>query len=119
VNPILIACWIIGMLLHLASRMVDWRNRNKDAGRWEYLSFLLRGDFLLSQLSSLVLLTLWLSGADYGIIPPALHPNWATALLLGYVSDSLTKTLTVKLFGDKLSGFRLGGIPASLTKGPQ
>jgi hypothetical protein len=112
-------CWLLGMAFHIASRMYDWSKRNKDSGNLDYLSFLLRGDFLLAKFASFVLLGLWQEGSGMGIVPDVLRPNWSNALLLGYISDSLTKSVFLKLFNGKLADFRIGPAPKSTTNNTQ
>lgn len=94
-DKIIIVYWVAGMALHVAGRILERYRQHPESCWFDYFSFFLRADFVISNLLSLVLLTLWLSGSGEEYISDKIPMNWATAMLLGYLSDSLSKHLII------------------------
>jgi hypothetical protein len=106
---IIVSCWILGMVLHIFGRIVERLRQHPESTWLDYLSFFTRRDFVIAKLASLVLLSLWLSGIAGDYLTDKLPINWATALLFGYLSDSLTKHTVIPLAKILEAGNRNGG----------
>ena len=93
------AFFVLGLLVHIGARYLDFRRDRPGAGFASYRRVLARRTFVTAKVLSLLVLAIWLSdypvgGFRFSAFLP--HTN-LVAFILGYLSDSITKYLTKRI----------------------
>ena len=91
--------FVAGMALHVVARYFEWKHGYPTTKFISFLSILLRKKFITAQILSLLVLTFWstdfpIAGMKLSSILP--HTN-IVALVLGYMSDSLSKNIVNRI----------------------